>query len=331
MTTPTSMALGQFSFSPDAPRWLWSDAMYTLHGMEPGDVVPTRELFLSHVHPEDRGRVEYALHASVVERVPAGCDYRLADLSGETRDVVIALAPARPDDLTATVSGVLIDDSTRQREAISAGVNAELQRALESHAVIDQAKGALMLVYGVDAEEAFQMLRWASQQRSVRLRVLAERLVGAVRSFGGMGPQLRARMDETFVAVLEDGDLPVQRTTAEPVRLSVDLAATTPTLRVSGRVDLASLRELAGALSRLTAAGEGRDGVVVDLRGVPVVGAAARFVLATAKRRNEARGIAMQILASPHLPMSPSRAWTTEEDRRPRGTQRASATTSPGG
>jgi len=45
-----------------------------------------------------------------------------------------------------------------------------------NRSVIDQAKGMLMVIYGVDAEGAFGLLRWQSQQHNVRLRLLAEQL-----------------------------------------------------------------------------------------------------------------------------------------------------------
>jgi len=93
VTTSTRTMVGQFSYSSSAPRWAWSDGMFALHGMTPGDVVPTRALFLSHVHPEDRARVELLLHACVVDGQPMVCDYRLVDLAGQTRSVTLTLAP----------------------------------------------------------------------------------------------------------------------------------------------------------------------------------------------------------------------------------------------
>jgi GAF domain-containing protein len=53
----------------------------------------------------------------------------------------------------------------------------QLQEALTSRAVIDQAKGILMGQHGVGAEEAFNMLRTASQRENRKLRDLAAELV----------------------------------------------------------------------------------------------------------------------------------------------------------
>ncbi|WP_242456356.1 ANTAR domain-containing protein [Mycolicibacterium sp. P1-18] len=55
-----------------------------------------------------------------------------------------------------------------------------------NRAVIEQAKGMLMFVYGIDADEAFQRLREQSQQHNVKLRVIAQQvskdLVGLART-----------------------------------------------------------------------------------------------------------------------------------------------------
>lgn len=53
----------------------------------------------------------------------------------------------------------------------------QLQAALESRAVIDQAKGILMARTGVDADAAFDELRRQSQTRNVKLRAVAQEIV----------------------------------------------------------------------------------------------------------------------------------------------------------
>lgn len=55
-----------------------------------------------------------------------------------------------------------------------------LRVALRSRAVIDQAKGIVMALRGIDAEEAFRVLVERSQHENVKLRVVAERAVRAV-------------------------------------------------------------------------------------------------------------------------------------------------------
>jgi len=52
-----------------------------------------------------------------------------------------------------------------------------LKIALDSRAVIEQAKGVLMVTRRLGDEEAFEWLREQSQQRNVKLRRIAEELV----------------------------------------------------------------------------------------------------------------------------------------------------------
>jgi AmiR/NasT family two-component response regulator len=43
----------------------------------------------------------------------------------------------------------------------------------EARAGIEQAKGMLMLIYGMDEPAAFELLKWRSQETNVKLRLLA--------------------------------------------------------------------------------------------------------------------------------------------------------------
>lgn len=48
--------------------------------------------------------------------------------------------------------------------------------------MIEQAKGILMLVYRIQCDAAFDLLKWRSQETNVKLRVLAEQLIADVRA-----------------------------------------------------------------------------------------------------------------------------------------------------
>jgi hypothetical protein len=56
-------------------------------------------------------------------------------------------------------------------------VSDALQAIADNRAVIEQAKGMLMFVCGVDADKAFELLRSQSQQNNVKLRRLAQQVV----------------------------------------------------------------------------------------------------------------------------------------------------------
>lgn len=65
------------------------------------------------------------------------------------------------------------DDPGRDQQSIADAVS----EIAERRAVIEQTKGMLMFLYGVDADGAFDMLRSQSQQHNVKLRVIAEQIM----------------------------------------------------------------------------------------------------------------------------------------------------------
>lgn len=75
---------------------------------------------------------------------------------------------AMPQDSVVQDSGPQ-DDKQRIYEAV--------REIAEKRSVIDQAKGMLMIIYGVDADDAFTLLRWQSQHHNVKLRAVAEQVV----------------------------------------------------------------------------------------------------------------------------------------------------------
>lgn len=58
--------------------------------------------------------------------------------------------------------------------------NDELREAIDSRAVIEQAKGALILRFGLDEDSAFGVLRRWSQESNIKLRTIADSLVNDV-------------------------------------------------------------------------------------------------------------------------------------------------------
>lgn len=54
---------------------------------------------------------------------------------------------------------------------------ADVREYARRRAVIEQAKGILMFVYGIDADEAFAVLRTHSQNHNVKLALIAEQVV----------------------------------------------------------------------------------------------------------------------------------------------------------
>ena len=78
------------------------------------------------------------------------------------------------DLLTTAVSRAVGDFARFKSER---EVAESIQRALEHRAPIEQAKGMLMAIHGINADEAFDLLRKQSQETNVRLRTVAANFV----------------------------------------------------------------------------------------------------------------------------------------------------------
>jgi GAF domain-containing protein len=96
------------------------------------------------------------------------------NLYGHARSAFDALDAEILELLTTTVSRTL-GDFARFKSARD--VADSIQRALQTRAPIEQAKGILMALHGVDADEAFDLLRRESQATNTRLHTVATELV----------------------------------------------------------------------------------------------------------------------------------------------------------
>ncbi|WP_456818236.1 ANTAR domain-containing protein [Cellulomonas sp. URHB0016] len=291
--------MGRFAINPVDGRCQWSDGMFEIHGMAPGEVVPTLDLMLRHVEAADRDRVLDQIAQGARDGTPFGCQYRLLDLSGAARTVTLTGSGEAGIDGERVVSGFLVDTTAAQQRATASRVNTELALALESHAVIDQAKGVLMLGYGIDGEAAFELLRWGSQQRNLKLVTLARRLVAAVRSSGGLSSGSRRRLDDVFFASLTE-DPSDQQVDRQPPALQVTFTTVdgVPAAIVEGPVDLATAGELSAALTQLLVRARRPGSVVMDLRGVSHLGSVGVSVLTTAHRRAADGGVRLRLVLS---------------------------------
>jgi AmiR/NasT family two-component response regulator len=70
-------------------------------------------------------------------------------------------------------------ESLHELVAALARDNANLQRALDSRVVIEQAKGILAERFGLDVTEAFELLRRSARDNRLRLRDLSDRVVAS--------------------------------------------------------------------------------------------------------------------------------------------------------
>lgn len=169
--------VGSFRFYFEDQRWEWSEQVQRLHGYEPGTVTPTTELVLSHKHPDDRHQVAATIADMLHTRRAFSTRHRILDTSGTVHHVVV-VGDLLTDDNNVVIGthGYYVDITPAADRMRDDEITAKVNEITENRAAIEQTKGMLMLVYGIDADAAFDLLRWRSQATNTKLRLLAERV-----------------------------------------------------------------------------------------------------------------------------------------------------------
>ncbi|MCV7378530.1 PAS and ANTAR domain-containing protein [Mycobacterium alsense] len=200
--------VGTFRFWFVGQRWEWSDEVARMHGYDPETVEPTTKLLMSHKHPDDRAHVQDLLDYALRSEESFSSRHRFLDTKGDVHDAIV-VADRMLDDSGAVVgtAGYYIDlthtfdearDETRQEVLDEA-----LPELFENRAAIEQAKGVLMYVYRISAEQAFRLLQWRSQETNVKLRALAKRLLDEVSTLTSPAATAQSQFDHVLLTVHE--------------------------------------------------------------------------------------------------------------------------------
>jgi ANTAR domain/PAS fold len=170
--------VGWFRFYFADERWEWSPQVERMHGYSPGTVHPTTDLVLSHKHPDDYGQVAATLNEIRRTSGAFSTRHRIIDTNGQIRHVVVV-----GDQLYESGSGKVIgthgfyvDVTPSMQERHDEMLTEAVAEIAEARSVIEQTKGMLMLIYGISATSAFELLKWRSQETNTTLRVLAEQI-----------------------------------------------------------------------------------------------------------------------------------------------------------
>jgi hypothetical protein len=186
---------GRFVFDVAADRWEWDDDVFAIHGYAPGEVEPTTDLFLKHKHEHDRERVEQTFRDAVATGEPFNVYYRIRARGSERRVVVVGEGVRAETGEVTHLAGYYLDLTPEFSAESAAAADAAVAASAAARDTIEQAKGVLMLGYGLDADAAFAMLRWWSRNRNVKVRDIAERLLAVAREGHVSHPGLRRLLD----------------------------------------------------------------------------------------------------------------------------------------
>jgi hypothetical protein len=171
--------VGRFEWNTETGAWSWSDGMFGIYGYEPHAVEPSLERFLQHKDPRDMARIDGVFARCLAEGGPFSCYHRIIDARGQHKIVVVVGYGERDaaDTRTVLMHGFMVDvTASGQRDTSEA-----LQAALKNRGAIEQVKGAIMLVHGLDEDAAFALLRGHSQIYNKKVATIVANLLDAIR------------------------------------------------------------------------------------------------------------------------------------------------------
>lgn len=182
----TNLLVGRYSVELASGSWWWSDEVYTMHGWKRNEVEPGLEALRSRKHPDDRGRVVRAAGEALRLGRPFACAHRIVDRKGRTRSVVVTgQGSLSSRSQSPELVGYVVDVTPVQKEALERRSDSVVNRAFISQATIEQVKGVIVAVSGVDEPTATEVLVGAAKKADVSLRLAAEQVMAALRSGDG--------------------------------------------------------------------------------------------------------------------------------------------------
>ena len=224
--------IGRFVADPVSGQWSWSDAVFKIFGYPAGSVTPSWSLIINHIPAEDRAVAQAAYELarthigpfSWSHRIYAGDATRSILMIGETSasDGEGSAHPATPDSseqpdhhrgaADLSLAGYVIDLTVLRVQGARGAANDAVQNSARQRAVIEQAKGALMLTFGLNADAAFALLVWHSQRSNRKVHSIAADLLAHLQEDGLSGNRLRLGIDR----LLNNGEAPKKHPASAP-------------------------------------------------------------------------------------------------------------------
>ena len=186
LSAGTPPPIGRYRF--DGAAWTWTDQVFAMHGFAPGEVVPSGELMLAHLDPDEVPGAREVFKQALLSGLPYTSYHHLVD-AAERRRAVLVTGWGRLDDRGEVVelAGTMVDLTEVVHADTQVEVGAAIAGVTKHRAAIEQAKGMLMLALGLHPDDAFDVLRAHSQNNNIKVHDLAERLTTAVLEIPGCG------------------------------------------------------------------------------------------------------------------------------------------------
>ncbi|CAN5317076.1 PAS and ANTAR domain-containing protein [soil metagenome] len=173
-----SARVGSFTMDFATQRFNWSAEVAAIHGYAAKAVDVTAEFVLAHKHPEDRAHIRAQFKELVQTKTASSSRHRIVDTVGDVHDVVVvSKTMLGADGDIIGVQGFFIDISAVFENQVDDAVDLAVAEFAVHRAVVEQAKGMVMMAYSITADRAFDVLTWRSQQTDTKIGVLCELIV----------------------------------------------------------------------------------------------------------------------------------------------------------
>jgi len=164
--------LGSWELIVSEERLIWSDNLYRIFGLRPGEVTPTIDYVVAHTHPDDRDRVAAAVRALEARGELEVLDYRILRPDGERRHVRATSAAVREgDERPVRLIGTVQDLTDRRRAEREIAAHVAVAGALVEWEAFQS--GALRLLSELgDAMEFIAGAFWVPEDDVLVARVI---------------------------------------------------------------------------------------------------------------------------------------------------------------
>jgi len=175
-STPSS-TVGRFRYDVQTDTWWWSPEMYAIHGLPADESTITTSLILSHKHADDRADSEATFRRAVEVGGAFNQPHRIVTVDGVVRQVIAVGEGIALDGQVIALHGYMADVTDTLERQVQTDAWQEASRLIDQRAVIERAKGALMVRYGLDADAAFELLKSWSSTSNEKLRDIARHVI----------------------------------------------------------------------------------------------------------------------------------------------------------
>jgi diguanylate cyclase (GGDEF)-like protein/PAS domain S-box-containing protein len=155
--------LGYWDWHIPENTLFWSDEVYRIFGLAPTAAPPIYDNFISHVHPDDRARVEEAVKQSLATKTPYSIEHRIVRhdktirVVREQGEVEFDASGAQPLRMFGTVQDITLLKHSEQQLTLAARIfdnSIEGITITDSKGVIQSVNRAFTHITGYSPEEA---------------------------------------------------------------------------------------------------------------------------------------------------------------------------------